>query len=147
MNMAIYGKGMRKGMGKGAGAYARIGVENGVMAADSHALIAMLFDAADSAIRSAKVHMSAGNIPAKGEAISRAIDIVNRGLLAVLDRERGGEVAENLARIYDYIIRELRRANLKNDLDALGTVETVLGNIGAAWRELGRSEQGMGNVG
>ena len=143
MKMATYGKGMRKG----AGAYARIGVENDVLAADPHALIAMLFDAAESAIRSAKAHIIAGNIPAKGEAISRAIDIVNQGLLAALDRERGGEVAENLSQIYDYVIRQLRQANLKNDIETLENVETVLGNIGSAWRELGSSEQVLRNAG
>lgn len=127
---------------KGAGAYARVGVESGVMAASPHQLIVMLFDGAQAAIRAARLHMEQGNVGGKGQSISKALDIVNNGLAAALDGEKGGEVAAQLASLYDYIARLLLRANLQNDTAALDEAERLLEDIGSAWREIGRAGQG-----
>ncbi len=129
------------GSGKGANAYAKVGVESGVMSADPHHLIVMLFDGLETCIRSARSHLLAGNIAGKGEAISRAIDIVNRGLIAALDTEKGGDVAVNLGRIYEYVSTLLLRANLHNDAESLDEAERLIGDISSAWRELGLREK------
>lgn len=123
--------------GRGAGAYADVGIESGVMAADPHHLIVMLFDAAESCIRRARIHIADGNIAAKGEAISKAIDIINKGLIAALDRSKGGEVADNLGRIYEYVNMLLLQANVKNDAGALLQAERLLADISSAWRQIG----------
>ncbi|WP_110648390.1 flagellar export chaperone FliS [Salinicola peritrichatus] len=123
---------------RGAGAYARVGVESAVMSADPHQLIVMLFDGAQAAINSARLHMQDGNRAAKGIAISKAIDIVNNGLAAALDHERGGEVADNLGRLYDYVGRLLLQANLRDDVTQLDEAASILETIGSGWRELRR---------
>lgn len=140
MNRPMYAAGARGG----AGAYASLSVESGVMNADPHHLIVMLFDGAESCIRSARAHMEAGNIAEKGRSISKAIDIINRGLLAALDRERGGEVAENLALIYEYINQQLLAANLRDDRSALAHAERLLTDISSAWRELDSASRAGG---
>ncbi|MEE4465672.1 flagellar export chaperone FliS [Azotobacter chroococcum] len=121
---------------RGAGAYARVGVESGVMSASPHQLIVMLFDGAQAAIRTARLHMQAGNVAEKGKAISKAIDIVNQGLLAALDHERGGELAGRLEQLYDYVARLLLRANLHNDERSLDEASLLLEQIGSAWRQI-----------
>lgn len=121
---------------RGAGAYARVGVESGVMSASPHQLIVMLFDGALSSIRAARLHLSEGNVQEKGKAISKALDIVNNGLHAALDAERGGEVATRLASLYDYIARLLLAANLHNDDKSLEQAAQLLEDIGSAWREI-----------
>lgn len=122
--------------GGGASAYARVGVESGVMSASPHKLIVMLFDGAVAAIRAARIHIEAGNTAEKGKAISKALDIVNNGLAAALDAEQGGEVAGNLASLYDYIARQLLAANLRNDVTKLDEAERLLNDIASAWREI-----------
>jgi flagellar protein FliS len=124
-------------IGRGAGAYADIGVESGVMAADPHRLIVLLFDGAEGCIRRARAHIADGNTSAKGEAISKAIDIINKGLIAALDTSKGGEVAQNLGRIYEYIGQLLLQANLRNDGEALLQAERLLVDISSAWRQIG----------
>ncbi|MFC2972541.1 flagellar export chaperone FliS [Azotobacter bryophylli] len=121
---------------RGANAYAKVGVESGVLSASPHQLIVMLFDAAQTSIRAARLHMQAGNVTEKGKAISRAIDIVNRGLLAALDHERGGELAGRLEQIYNYVTRLLLQANLRNDQQSLDQAANLLEEIGSAWREI-----------
>ncbi|AQA18104.1 flagellar export chaperone FliS [Halioglobus japonicus] len=120
----------------GAGAYARVGLESGVMSADPHQLIVLLFDGAESCIRNARIHVEMGAIAERGRSISRAVDIINQGLLAALDMERGGEISANLARIYDYIIRLLLEANVRVDVTLLDQAEHLLQEISSAWREL-----------
>ncbi|RTR04521.1 flagellar export chaperone FliS [Halomonas nitroreducens] len=121
---------------QGAGAYARVGIESGVMSASPHRLIVMLFDGAQASIRAARIHLETGNLTEKGQAISKALDIVNNGLAAALDAERGGEVAENLASLYDYIVRLLLAANRHNDLEKLDEAERLLDDIASAWRDI-----------
>lgn len=123
--------------GKGAGAYARVGVESATMSASPHQLIVMLFDGAQSSIRAARIHMQAGNVAEKGKAISKALDIVNNGLLAALDTDKGGEIAERLGALYDYVVRLLLAANLHNDQESLDQAENLLNDVASAWREIG----------
>lgn len=130
-------------MMRGAQAYARVGVESGVMSASPHQLIVMLFDGAQASIRAAKMHMEDGNISAKGQAISKALNIVNNGLAAALDHERGGELSERLGSLYDYIARLLLRANLRNDQAALDEAAHLLEDIGSAWREIAPQVDGL----
>lgn len=128
--------------GRGASAYARVGVESGALSASPHQLIVMLFDGALAAIRKARIHLEQGHLADKGLAISKALDIVNQGLLAALDRERGGEVAERLASLYDYIGRQLVAANLHHDAHRLDEAEQLLEELAGAWREIGVQSQG-----
>ncbi|SDK77046.1 flagellar protein FliS [Franzmannia pantelleriensis] len=123
--------------GRGASAYAKVGVESGVMSASPHQLIVMLFDGAQASIRAARIHMQNGNTAEKGKSISKALDIVNNGLMAALDAERGGEVAQRLASLYDYIARLLLAANLRNDEQSLDEAAKLLEDIGTAWRDIG----------
>ena len=111
----------------GASAYARVGVESGVMSADPHKLIVMLFDGAQASIRAARIHMQDGNIAEKGKSISKAID-----------QEKGGEIAERLGSLYDYIARLLLTANLRNDEESLNQAEQLLEDVASAWREIGQ---------
>jgi flagellar protein FliS len=123
--------------GRGAQAYAKVGVESRVLAATPHQLIVLLFDGVQQALRAARLHMAEGKVAEKGKSISRALDIINQGLVAALDRERGGQVAENLGAIYDYAARLLLLANLQNDVQKLDEAARLLEDIGSAWRELG----------
>lgn len=125
----------------GSQAYAQVGLESGVMSASPHQLIVMLFDGAQSALVRARILMNQGDIPAKGAALSKAIDIINNGLNAGLDLEKGGEMAENLSALYDYMSRRLLHANLHNDEQAITEVLALLENIADAWRQIGPNYQ------
>lgn len=128
---------------RGVGAYAKVGIETSVMSASPHQLIVMLFDGAKMAIRTARLHMSNGNITEKGKAISRALDIITQGLMAGLDREKGGQIAENLAMLYEYIGNLLLQASLHNDTGKLDEAERLLTDIDSAWREIGQTAAGQ----
>jgi flagellar secretion chaperone FliS len=117
----------------GANAYATVGVETGVAAASPHKLIVMLFEGAMVAVSSAQHHMQAGDIAAKGKAISHAISIIDNGLRASLDKKVGGEIALNLDALYEYMSSRLLTANLKNQPQTLDEIYQLLKGLKTAW--------------
>ena len=64
---------------KPTAAYQQIGLSSDVTTADPHRLILLLFEGADAALNTASFCMKEGNIPGKGQAISKAISIINDG--------------------------------------------------------------------
>lgn len=124
---------------RGAQSYAKVGVETGVLAASPHKLIVMLFDGAVVALRTAALHMESGNIPEKGKAISKAIQIIDNGLRASLNKEAGGQIAEGLDALYEYMSARLLTANLKNDLVILGEVQGLLVDLRDTWNAIGNA--------
>ena len=120
-----------------ANAYAKVGVESGILAASPHQRIVMLFDSYQASIRIARLHMQAGHIAEKGKAITKAINIVSQGLRASLDLEQGGDIAVQLDQLYDYVVRVLLHANLNNDDTALTMAAALLENVAAAWLAIG----------
>ncbi len=110
----------------GANAYRQMSVDTDALAASPHQLIVMLFDGALRAIDTASAQMQAGDTEGKGRSVSKAIEIVGSGLAASLDRQAGGEIAANLAALYDYMISQLVTANLQNDTGKLAEVRQLL---------------------
>lgn len=119
-------------------AYHVVGVETGVMAADPHKLVLMLYDGALLAITMAKQAMKTGKISEKGEEISRAIEIVTNGLKASLDAQAGGEIAARLDALYDYMCNRLLQANLTNNPAILEEVSALLQELKSAWEEIAK---------
>ncbi|MFM0225915.1 MULTISPECIES: flagellar export chaperone FliS [Paraburkholderia] len=117
----------------GANAYARVGVETGVMGASPHRLIVMLYQGARQAIAQARMHLQQGNVPARGEAIGKAIQIVESGLQQSLNVEAGGEIAERLNALYSYMSRRLLEANIKQSEAMLVEVDGLLATLEEAW--------------
>jgi flagellar secretion chaperone FliS len=124
---------------KGANTYARVGLETGVVASSPHQLIVMLFDGALAAVRAGLSDMKAGQIQKKGMAISKAIMIIENGLRASLDKQAGGQIAESLDALYDYMARRLLMANLGNQPEILEEVIDLLGDLKGAWDAIGTS--------
>ncbi|MBZ3799019.1 flagellar export chaperone FliS [Leclercia adecarboxylata] len=121
----------------GVQSYQQIGVESAVMNASPHQLIVMLFDGAHSALVRARLFLESGQMPEKGEALSKAINIIDNGLKAGLNMEVESDLPENLAALYDYMVRRLLHANLRNDAEAIVEVEVLLNNIADAWKQIG----------
>lgn len=115
-------------------AYQKVGVDAAVEVADPHRLILLLFEGTQAAIGAARAAIQQKQTAAKGEAISKAIDIISNGLKVSLDLETGGEIAARLNALYDYMVLRLLNANLKNDLKALEEVSGLLEDIHSAWR-------------
>lgn len=116
-----------------ANAYMKVGIESSVTSADPHKLISMLFQGALLAIANAKNGIIRKDIPYKGAAINKAIAIIGEGLHASLDKNAGGDLAQNLSSLYDYMVVRLVAANLNNDEAILDEVARLLAGLKDAW--------------
>lgn len=124
-----------------AQSYAKVSLDAAIETSDPHRLVLMLFDGAISAVSLARIHLNAGDIAQKGMAISKAIDLISNGLQASLDIEAGGELAERLAALYDYMTQRLLFANLKNNVATLDEVSELLTGLRDAWAEIAPGKQ------
>jgi flagellar protein FliS len=118
-----------------ANAYRQLDLETSIGAASPHRLIAMLFDGALAAIARGRSAMQRGDVAARGEAVTRAIRIVDEGLKASLDA-RGGQLASNLRDLYDYIGHRLLVASARNDEEALEEAARLLSTLQGAWLQI-----------
>ena len=121
--------------------YAQVSQDVAAETADPHALILMLFEGALLQIGTAAIAMDNKDIPTKGTATSKAIEIITNGLKVSLDYEAGGELAERLGALYDYMTQRLLHANLNNSRPALDEVARLLNELKGAWEEIGTYDQ------
>ncbi|WP_370262598.1 flagellar export chaperone FliS [Limnobacter sp.] len=121
----------------GAKAYAQVGLETGINSASPHGLIVMLYDGAIEAIRKAKLYMDMRDIEMKAKSIDKALRIIRDGLSAAIDVKAGGNLAEQLLALYDYICKELVLANSQNNPERMDNCMSLLEDLRDAWLEIG----------
>ncbi len=112
--------------------YQSVNTQAKAVDASPHRLIQMLMEGGLSRLAQARGAMDRGQVAMKGELIGKAIAIVG-GLREGLDLEKGGEVAVNLDRLYEYMITRLFEANLHNTVAPLDEVAVLLRNVKSGW--------------
>ena len=98
-------------------------------------LIVMLYDEAIAGLRATIAAIQSGDIEARCNATSRVTEIVSHLYLA-LDMEQGGEIAENLGRIYNLIIFQMPQVNFNNDAPMVAQMINLLLPLRNAWVDL-----------
>lgn len=124
------------GFNAGVNAYARVGVETGVVAANPTRLIVMLYEGAITACNLAIKHIRGQDYAGKSAALTKAISIIENGLRASLDKKSGGAIAESLDSLYAYMSRRLYSANSQSDIAAVEEVVRLLNELNEAWAAL-----------
>ncbi len=112
--------------------YNQVNLDSGVTEASPHRLVQMLLEGALGNIAVVKGLIARNDIAGKGKVIGQVISIIT-GLRASLNKESGGEVAESLDSLYEYIEHQLLQANIKNDITILAEVSCLLNEVKAGW--------------
>lgn len=113
-------------------AYSSVATHGGVAADDPHRLVLMLIDGALERLAMARGCLERGDIAQKAALLQRTVSIIAE-LRASLDLSRGGPLAANLDALYDYMERQLVRANSENRGAGLDEVSSLLNEIRSAW--------------
>jgi len=116
-------------------AYRSVATHGGVAASDPHRLILMLMDGALERIAKARGCIEHGKLVEKTALLHRSIEIIEE-LRGSLDLSAGGQIADNLADLYDYMCRQLLKATLENRVESLTEVANLLQTLRAAWMEM-----------
>ncbi|MFV9473419.1 flagellar export chaperone FliS [Advenella sp. RU8] len=116
-----------------AKAYAKIGLETQVLSASPEELITIMLEATQSCVMKAKLYFQNGDIAKRGENISKAISIIDSGLIPGID-ESAGEVAKNMILSFRLMSQQLLLASVNQEASHLDTVEKMLSDITDAWK-------------
>lgn len=112
---------------------------------DPHALVALLFGELLRHMRLFVTMSEDGNenSESRSKHFSRALTIIY-GLQSSLDFEQGGEIVENLFRIYEYARQQLLSASRTNDTAGTHAAIDALQDIYDAWNQIDYANQKTG---
>ena len=121
-------------------AYRSTSVHSGVAAADPHRLVVMLMDGALERIATARGLMTHGGGAEKAQLLHRAVAIIDE-LRNSLNFKAGGDIANNLDALYEYMCTRLMQANAQNNPEWLDEVSRLLGEIRGAWLQIAQASR------
>jgi flagellar protein FliS len=107
-------------------------LETAVETASPARLIVMLYDGAIRFIHEAAHAMRQRDYETQNNKLQRAQKILAE-LISSLDFDKGGEIAENLFRLYTYMYNQLVEANLQDAPERLEHVVNLLSDLREAW--------------
>lgn len=108
--------------------------QNQIMSASPEKILLMLYDGAIRFTRQAMVGIEEENLSLFHQGIKKSMAIITE-FSNSLDHTIGGEIAEDLDALYNFMIRELTKANLHKDIEKLRVVEGLLVDLRATWGE------------
>ena len=114
-------------------AYADTQRETSVSSAKPVELVAMVYQRLLDRLQTGMIQMAEG--ADSSEALTKAIDLITTGLESCLDKEKGGEIAQNLAFIYEWAGKEIIRARLRRDPEMIQGVINAFVPLAEAWLE------------
>jgi flagellar secretion chaperone FliS len=108
----------------------------GSTVADPHRLVQMLFDATAERLVSARSCIEHGQTARKAQLLHSCVILIAE-LRGSLNMTEGGELAQNLSNLYDYMVRQLLLANVESDVSRVTEVLGLLNDIRSAWSAIG----------
>ena len=107
-------------------------MQNQIATASPEQLLIMFYDGAIRFTMQATTAIDKGDIETRNYAVNRAVAIISE-LASTLDHKIGGKIAGDLDSLYNFMIRELNRGNIRNDPTPLATVEELLTGLRETW--------------
>ena len=118
--------------------YAENNTHTSVFSADSGQIIILVYDRIFDHLKVAKLALENGQYAI--EPFTKAHDLIQQGLLACLDYENGGDVAQSLGAVYEWALREILNARLTKSPAKVQEVLDVLAPLYEAWLALAPKE-------
>ncbi len=116
--------------------YQTVSSQTSIVDADPHRLVQILMENALQKLAFAKASMARNDIHDKGLNISLALSIIE-ALQTSLNKEEGGDIADNLNELYAYMIKTLLEANLHSDIDKVDEIIKLLSVVKDGWDKAG----------
>ena len=114
-----------------------------VASATSEETVLMLYDGVIKFLRKAILYMGTNN-KKKLVFIQKALKIIDY-LQSSLDMQKGGEVARNLNDLYEYMLVQIVKANLKNDGNKINEIIRILEPVRDAWADICKNSKAAQN--
>jgi flagellar protein FliS len=106
-----------------------------VQSASPVQLIVMLYDGALRFLTEARDAHAIGDHRVRATAVSKALAIVCE-CQSTLDLQRGGKIAADLDRLYEYMMTRLVDVGMKKDVHAIDEVHKLMTTLRDAWSQV-----------
>lgn len=100
-------------------------------------LVVMCYEAIVKDLQEAKRFHQERKIEASYDKVRHAQDVITE-LLVGLDYEQGGEIAVNLGRIYNFVLRQLIAVNTRTSPDYYDPLIRIMSDLKEAWEQISR---------
>ncbi|NLO80710.1 MAG: flagellar export chaperone FliS [Xanthomonadaceae bacterium] len=127
--------------GESYDSYRKIDLEARAASASPYELVLILFDGLLDELERARGHIENKRYQQKGASLEKCINILN-GLSSALDFENGGELVQDLARLYDYCIYRLSDISVSLSLEDLDHVVQILKVLREGWEGVHAARRG-----
>ena len=117
-------------------AYQSVSVHGNVAASDPHRLVLMLMDGVMERLAMARACIERNDIGHKARLLHSCVTLLTE-LRGSLNISRGGDIARNLSELYDYMMRQLLRANAESKIEYIKEVAGLLDEVRGAWSAIG----------
>lgn len=108
---------------------------NQIATASPKKLLIMLYDGAIKNLRLAELSLNEKNLENVNKYLTKTQDIITE-FMATLNFEDGGEVAQNLYRLYEYMDYRLIRANIDKDIEPIKEIRKYLEELRDTWMKI-----------
>ena len=117
-------------------AYQSVSVHGAVAGADPHRLVLMLMDGVLERLSMSRACIERGDIARKAQLLHSCMTLIGE-LRGSLNTEQGGALARNLSDLYEYMARQVLRANADNNIEFIKEVASLMNEIRGAWVAIG----------
>lgn len=117
-------------------AYGSVGAHSQIAEADGYRLVQLMYGNVLERLAAIKGHLQRGEIAKKCEQVDKVAQLLNE-LVDSLDLAKGGSVAANLKRVYEYCLVRLVRAHAENDAAGFEEIAGHIRKLKSAWDAIG----------
>lgn len=103
-------------------------------------LLLMVYAQIVAALRKGHAAILAGDHEGRSQALCRARDLIHE-LATTLDRQTGGQLAENLLGLYEYFVREITQIDFRPDAPRLSRVTDLVVTLQEAWNQAAQDSE------
>lgn len=100
-------------------------------------LIIKVYNGAIGKLSQARQMIQAEDISGSYQALEDSKKFVVH-LYTTLNMEKGGEIAQNLSRLYSFLINEINLVQASRDIKQIDEIIAILSNVKEGWGELAR---------
>jgi len=109
--------------------------DNEVSTGSNLKLVMLMYDGVIRFLKECKNKIEENDIAGRGIYLSKAQQIINE-LQGSLNSQKGGEVAEQLEKVYSLVISKLTQANISGDVELVDQSIQILEELRLAWSQI-----------
>lgn len=106
-----------------------------INSASPEQIVALLLEGAQRFLTQAAQAIARRDVATRAKSVNRASAIVEE-LMVRLDHENGGELVQNLIRVYEWWTHEMFEASTRSDARRLEKIASQMGEMKATWDQL-----------